>query len=611
MLPVLKLHYRADIDGIRAIAVLAVVLFHAFPKVLPGGFVGVDVFFVISGFLITSIIVQDLDRSKFSFAQFYAARARRIFPALAIVLVATLIAGAILLVPSQLSSLTKNALASSFFGANFTLLSEAGYFDLDAQFKPLLHLWSLGIEEQFYLVWPLAIWFAPRKLLTAAIVAVMAGSFALNVSMVQAHPDAAFYLPFTRAWELMAGAALVGFTVRSAFLREIVFPMIGCIGTVLALLLYNAHMSYPGWAALAPVAVTAAALLGEGSAFNRLVLSNPVAVFVGKISYPLYLWHWPLLVYARLYPFRTLTAFETSAVVIAAFLLAWLTYEIIEKPFRVYRIVGIKSAAGGTAASAILALLLTVHPPVFPEQIRRFVETPTEEAEWRTHQCLLIRYDNSDEFDSGCVERERPVVALWGDSVAASLMPGLRELQTTHKFGIAQLTSSGCQPLLVRSAETDADCIRRNRSALHHLAEARPQTVILNALWRTSADEMKPTIDALRAMGINRIVILGKVPVWRGGLPNLVAVYHRRTGQLLPEMSPLLVEGASDEDGMRAIAAQFGVKFVSIRDQLCENGSCKTQLGSSDLMVCDWIHFTAAGAKYLVGRIAPDIIGSD
>jgi peptidoglycan/LPS O-acetylase OafA/YrhL len=175
LLPVLKLQYRADIDGMRAIAVLAVVLFHAFPKFLPGGYVGVDVFFVISGFLITSIIVQDLDRSRFSFARFYAARARRIFPALAVILIATLIAGAIMLVPAQLASLAKNALASSLFGANFTLLSEAGYFDLDAQFKPLLHLWSLGIEEQFYLVWPLAIWFAARQWRTAAIIAVMLG----------------------------------------------------------------------------------------------------------------------------------------------------------------------------------------------------------------------------------------------------------------------------------------------------------------------------------------------------------------------------------------------------------------------------------------------------
>jgi hypothetical protein len=239
------------------------------------------------------------------------------------------------------------------------------------------------------------------------------------------------------------------------------------------------------------------------------------------------------------------------------------------------------------------------------------VETPTEEAEWRTHQCLLIRYDDIDEFDSGCVDKERPLVALWGDSVAASLMPGLRELQSSHSFGIAQLTSSGCQPLLVKSTETGDDCLRRNRSALQRLAEARPQTVILNALWRTSADEMKPTIDALRAIGVERIVILGKVPVWRGGLPNLVAVYYRRTGKLLPEMSSLLVESASDEDGMRAIAAQLGVKFVSIRDRLCESGSCKTRLGASDLMACDWIHFTAAGAKYLVGRIAPDIAGPD
>jgi peptidoglycan/LPS O-acetylase OafA/YrhL len=606
----LQLQYRPDIDGMRAIAVLAVVLFHAFPKVLPGGFVGVDAFFVISGYLITSIIVKDLDRSRFSFTQFYARRVRRLFPALFVVLLSTLLAGVFILLPSQLSSLAKNTIASSFFGANFMLLSEAGYFDIDAQVKPLLHLWSLGIEEQFYLVWPLALWFTPKRWRTATIIAVMVASFVLNVSMVQSHPDATFYLPFTRGWELMAGAALVGISIKSDFLRGIAFPTIACIGTGLALAFYNAHTTYPGWAALAPIAVTSAALLSEGSVFNRLILSNPFAVFVGKISYPLYLWHWPLLVYARLYPFRPLTAFETIDIVFAAFLLAWLTYEIIEKPFRVYRIAGVRSAIAGIAVSAIIGVFLIANPPRFPELIRQFVETPAEEPEWRMHECLLIRYDQGHEFSSACIDRERPLVALWGDSVAASLMPGLRDLQSNHHFGIAQLTSSGCQPLLVKSVETDDDCLERNRSALRRLAEARPEIVLLNALWRTSADEMKPTIDALRAIGVGRIVILGKVPVWRGGLPNLIAVYYRRTGELLPEVSPLLVESAPDEDRMRVAAAQLGVEFVSIRDQLCENGACKTRLGSSDLVVCDWFHFTAAGAKYLVRKIAAEIFGS-
>src|SRR5262249_31175954 len=150
--------------------------------------------------------------------------------------------------------------------------------------------------------------------------------------------------------------------------------------------------------------------------------------------------------------------------------------------------------------------------------------------EWRDHQCFLMRGDERLDFTSTCVDPERPLVALWGDSAAASLMPGLRDLQSDHRFGVAQFTTSGCQPLLVASAETDAPCARGNHEVLSRLSEARPQAVLLTALWRTNADELKPTIDALHAIGVRRIIVLGRVPVWQDGLPNLVAVYYRRTG---------------------------------------------------------------------------------
>ena len=225
----IHLKYRADIDGLRAVAVIAVVLYHAFPKLVPGGFVGVDTFFVISGYLITGIILGALDGPNgFSFADFYVRRVRRIFPSLILVLSATLAVGVTIFLPSELTSLARNALASAFFGANFVLLSEAGYFDLAAHMKPLLHLWSLGIEEQFYLVWPLALWLTPRKWRVLMIAVVMVASFALNVALVRSYPQATFYLPFTRAWELMAGALLVNVTIKSDRLREI----LGAIGVI-------------------------------------------------------------------------------------------------------------------------------------------------------------------------------------------------------------------------------------------------------------------------------------------------------------------------------------------------------------------------------------------
>lgn len=215
------LRYRADIDGIRSVAVLSVVLFHAFPKLVPGGFAGVDAFFVISGYLITGIIVTDLDAGSFSFIEFYKRRVRRLFPALVVVLAVTLALGFWLSLPQQLASLAKNAIASTLFSANLMLLSETGYFDIDASLKPLLHLWSLGVEEQFYLVWPVVLTLTPRRFRLAVTVLVMAGSFALNVALIGRYPDATFYLPFTRVWELMAGAILLRVSISNGVAREI------------------------------------------------------------------------------------------------------------------------------------------------------------------------------------------------------------------------------------------------------------------------------------------------------------------------------------------------------------------------------------------------------
>ncbi len=604
-----QLRYRADIDGMRAIAVIAVVLFHAFPKVLPGGFVGVDTFFVISGYLITSIIVDDLDGDGFSFADFYARRVRRLFPALIVVLITTLAAGFWILLPSQTASLAKNTMASAFFGANLMLWSETGYFGIEAKLKPLLHLWSLGIEEQFYFAWPLALWLTPRRWRTVLIIGTIIGSFALNIALIGRYPEATFYLPFTRIWELIAGALLVGISVRSEMLREIVLPISAMVIAAMVCFLYDGNTPFPGWAALGPVAVAAAGISSGGSFYNRFVLSNPVLVYVGRISYPLYLWHWPLLVFGRLYPLRPLTAPETAGLVVAAFVLAWLTYELLEKSFRFRGLLGARTALTGMAATVVFAAFVLDRPPRFPAEIQQLVDTTVGAPEWREHECFLMRGDQRIDFASACIDPQKPLVALWGDSAAASLMPGLRDLQSDHRFGIAQFTTSGCQPLLAVSAETDAMCVARNRAVLSQLSEIKPQAVLLDALWRSGADELKPTIDALRAIGVTRIVILGRVPVWEGGLPNLVAVYYRRTGELLPEWSSLFVEGPSNDNAIRLAAERLGLTYISLREPICRSGACQTRVGS-DLMVSDWLHFTPTGSKYVLRKIAPALMSA-
>jgi len=592
--------YRPDIDGLRAVAVMAVVVHHAFPRLLPGGFIGVDVFFVISGYLITHIVTAELDRGTFSLAAFYARRIRRIFPALIVVMLATLVAGVTILLPDEMTSLAGNAIAGALFSSNLRLLSEVGYFDLDAHAKPLLHLWSLGIEEQFYLAWPLALWLCPRRWRRGLIAGTIVLSFGLNLALVKTHPAATFYLPFTRAWELMVGAAISGIAIRSQGFRLLAAGAGFVFG--IAFFLYDTAIPFPGWAALVPVLGAALTILGEDAPFSRLVLAHRWTVFIGRISYPLYLWHWPLLVLAQLYLLRTLTTSETFVVVGAAVGLAWITYEWIERPIRSRPrgMAWISTAA--MAAVPALALAAMLSPPQLPQEIQRLVTLPPAGDGARIHACMLV--DGDKTFAPDCIEQRRPLVAIWGDSTAGALVPGFRRLQAQHRFGLAQLTVSSCPPLLVKRDNVSDDCLASNREIARLLKAARPDIVILQALWVTNSVELKPTVDALRDLGAKRIVIFGYVPVWRGGLPNAVAAYYRRTGRVIPERTHVVVDTPPDgPEWMGRVAAELDTDYISMRDILCDSEGCLTRIGDH-LTTRDWLHLTPAGAEYVVDAVA-------
>src|SRR6266700_1819728 len=521
------IRYRPDVDGLRAIAVIAVIAYHAFPRLVPGGFVGVDIFFVISGYLITQIIVADLDRGSFSFAEFYARRVRRVFPALIVVMLTTLAAGTAMFLPDELTSLARNAIAGASFGANLMLLSEVGYFDHDAHVKPLLHLWSLGIEEQFYLAWPLALWACRRPWRLVLVCGIIMLSFGLNVALVKTHPAATFYLPFTRAWELMAGASITGVAITVRRLRYLAAGAGSCF--VITFFVYDAGMAFPGWAALLPVLGTMLTVLGEGAPFNRLVLSHRWTVLLGRISYPLYLWHWPLLAFAQLYLLRPLTPAETIIALGAALGLAWITYQWIERPIRFRRHGAVALPLAGMAAIPAVALTAMLFPPQLPSAIQHLLMLPPVGEGMRVHACMLN--DDDRDFAPDCIEHKRPLIAIWGDSTAGALVPGFQRLQSQHPFGLAQLTVSSCPPLLVKSYNVSDNCLSKNREIVRRLEDARPDIVILHALWTTNTDELRPTIDALRDLGA-RTVILGYVPVWRGGLPTAGPPVVGRNGRM-------------------------------------------------------------------------------
>ncbi len=477
MIPGSSHAYRPDVDGLRAVAVLAVLGYHAFPGAMPGGFAGVDVFFVISGFLITGIILDDLKAGRFTLAGFYWRRIRRIFPALILVLAAVLLLGWQVLLPDEFRALGKHVAAGAGFVSNIALWREAGYFDAAAELKPLLHLWSLGIEEQYYLLWPLALMLFFRRSLLWLIVAVAAVSFALNVAMVGGHAKAAFFLPATRFWELLTGALLAYAPVsRPSHIRG----LLGAALVAAGLALLNADRAFPGWWALLPVAGTALVISAGPSAWvNRTILSRRAVVYIGLISYPLYLWHWPLLAYARIVHDGEAPVGVRCALLALSVVLAMLTFEMIEKPIRRARLGLLARRSVPGLAACMCALLaagvLAQRERVLPHSadIPLATEIARASSDWGYDADRVIRGDSPR------------AVLFFGDSHMQHYLPRIEQVVTEHHAPVRTVmfkTEGGCAPV---------PGVERKRSRCAHFVDEgfrlahdpAVDTVVLAASW--------------------------------------------------------------------------------------------------------------------------------
>jgi peptidoglycan/LPS O-acetylase OafA/YrhL len=470
------LAYRPDIDGLRALAIITVVIFHVFPRWLPGGFVGVDIFFVISGYLITGIILKAQSGEGFSLSDFYSRRIKRIFPALIVVLAFCLVAGWYGLLADEYKALGKNIAAGAAYVSNHVFLAESGYFDVAAGLKPLLHLWSLAIEDQFYLVWPLMLILALRGNLNPLMLIglVLAISFSLNVANIEHRPEKVFYLAITRSWELAIGAMLAYINIykRDVFdqvagkvlLRNPhragndlanVLAWIGLTLVLMAAVGLNKGLPYPGWWALFPT-LGAACLIaaGEQSWINRRILASRFAVYVGLISYPLYLWHWPLLSFAHILEGETPSLAIRLSVVVLSTLLAWVTNRLIEKPLRFRR-----HRAVAPGLFVVLALIGIVgyqvyrqagYTPRFPqaERVARGVGALAWDNQgWNQQSTCTEKFGK--EFEQYCEVNDisrSPTVALIGDSNANQFYPGLAKMYAIANENLLNLGQGGCPP---------------------------------------------------------------------------------------------------------------------------------------------------------------------
>jgi peptidoglycan/LPS O-acetylase OafA/YrhL len=512
--------YRADIDGLRAVAVLSVVAYHAFPRRAPGGFLGVDVFFVISGFLISTIVFGSLERGSFSFVEFYVRRVRRIFPALVAVLGFSLALGWVALLPGEFQQLGKHVAGAAGFASNYVLWNESGYFDAAAETKPLLHLWSLGIEEQFYIAYPLILWLVWRARLNPLTVAVLlaAASFGLNLRDHVVAPVAAFYSPQTRFWELLAGSILAYISIsrppawqavrRKAdrLLRSAVFashgaparprpepvgtPTLDGVMSFAGLLLLacgfwsvTARTPFPGWWALAPALAAVLLIAAGGQApVNRWVLSNRVLVWFGLISFPLYLWHWVLLSFVRIVAAEPPSRSVRAGAVALSVLAAWMTYTWVERPLRFGGRARLRAAALLVAMAAVGAAGYTTFARGgFPGRISGSEVRFSGGGPGVTPGCpekfgpAFRPFCLSDDLGAA------PEVMVIGDSNAHNVAEGLRQAVSGKRM--LMLGRGGCPPLLgvtTRLVEGEQHCEEVVEPALRY-ATGTPsvKTVVL------------------------------------------------------------------------------------------------------------------------------------
>jgi peptidoglycan/LPS O-acetylase OafA/YrhL len=620
--------YRADIDGLRAVAVLLVFAYHLGTARVSGGYIGVDVFFVISGYLIGTIILCEIDAGRFSLLSFYERRVRRILPALFVTLAVCAVLAYRLFLPAELDEFAKSFLAATFSVSNIFFYQQSGYFEGAAAMKPLLHTWSLAVEEQFYIFLPLFLLglrqFASlgRRVIVLSVAVI---SFLISAWGAFHSPDAAFYLAHTRAWELLLGTliALDLLPHCASALSRNVWSAAGLAMILFSAGFYQKTTPFPGLAAAVPC-LGAALIIAAGRDGTSLVakaLSLRPIVFIGTISYSLYLWHWPLIVFqgASGLLVRGLSPRNSKLAVLAiAFVVATVSWRFVERPFRDShkrlqrnRLFQIASAA---------ALLLTVFglsvvtahgfPSRYPSEAVRvasFLENgdATTEAQYRVGSCFLTSRDPNATFARDACLKYDPFKRnelLIGDSHAAQLWFGLSSVFKQTNF--MQATASGCKPTLEQPLGADHRCADlMNYVFDDYLGKYHVDAVLIAARWdRADIPRLQRTVSTLKAQRIN-VIIFGPMVQYDSALPRLLAISIQHHEPSLPANHRVAYYQQLDEEMSRLAEEQLGAKYISYFKLICSKADCLEYAAKDVPLQSDYGHLTGEGSMLIADRI--------
>ncbi|TGN94702.1 acyltransferase family protein [Burkholderia sp. USMB20] len=620
-------NFRSDIQGLRAIAVLSVVLFHANKSLIPGGYVGVDIFFVISGYLISRTILGEIERGEFSIAEFYRRRVRRIFPALYSVLFFSMICGYFLLSPKDFMELSKTVVGSIFFVSNIVFLHLSGYFDGSAELKPLLHTWSLAVEEQFYILHPLIlilIFRIRKELYIPVVLVLMLVSLSISVWMLHQHPGAAFYLTPPRSFELLIGAfcAAPGLSLLKGRKSNEILAISGIILIASGLILYNERVAFPGFAALVPCVGAAAIICANAKwqTFVGRVISNKVFLFFGDISYSWYLWHWPVLVFLKHIYGDELSPTEIGMAIIIGLIAAVLSRYYVERPF-----LGVKAARTPVLKVGVTIMVLGCIAPIvvgasqgmpnrFSTDAQRLFNASNDynvrRVECHSDGSRIIPYSNNCTFGAKNVP---PSIAIWGDSHGAELSVALGQKLVANDQSVMEITASACPPSIGYSIESRPFCVKHNNDTLVHLLEDRniKQVVMVANFYRYRSFAYADMLDGFRraALALDRagkkVIVLYPIPVQSFDPPAILGV-AAQDGRNLNSygLSEKIYRAKNSAvfEMLESLERDSSVRGIYTQRYLCDS-VCHVYAPDFGVLYFNEDHLSISGAKILAEAI--------
>ncbi|MDN4504236.1 acyltransferase family protein [Alteromonadaceae bacterium BrNp21-10] len=612
------MQYRFDIDGLRAIAIIAILIFHIDPR-FAGGYIGVDIFFVISGFLITGIIWRDIEKNTFSFQLFYLKRIRRLFPALFGTLLLSFIFVIFFGLNSEIEMFGKSTLSSLFYISNVFFYTQNDYFDSDLELNPLLHTWSLSVEEQFYLIFPIFLfWLFKRKTNSFFYLSVFfLLSLALSEYLVHLDKSAAFFLSPSRFWQFLTGSFIAIYFTRkklTPFVCE-TLSILGLAALTISLLTISEITPFPGLNALLPTAGTALLIIGgiNNSTWTYKALASPVPKFLGNISYSLYLWHWPIIVFYKISISPSLISHDKVIIFCLAILAGYLSWKLIEQPTAKISVSNKKGQLLGYSMLSIAALsvvsVLAISTSSFKSSDQAHIESYLNyKMKARIGTCFLTSgYDDVSFFnEEECIKTgETKNVLLIGDSHAAQYYSALKSLYPT--FNISQINASGCRPVV---EFTDVKyCRRLMEKAFTTYIPGNDFDIILIA-GRWLANDIIPLEKTIHYFdnSTSQIMILGPVIEYNQPLPMLLARFGSSAVGEKPQITIARQwdERTSINDQIKQITNGTSVQFASIIDAMCSNETCITITKEGVPIQSDQSHLTEEGATLLLRRIFDD-----